>query len=220
MPLTRHFKEVIDKKVIGDLRYATATLGYKLTDKPRLLRPELAGGALLDLGIYPLSLIFLAMGQVPAACASSTNRLSSNVDAIDTIQMNFPTGQMASVFTSMMFELDNRAVFYGTRGRIEIEGTNLPTRMRIYGENGEILEETMPPENQISGYEYEFLAARNAIIMGKPEPEEITHMETLHMLQFMDTLRKTWKIAYPLPEEPKPEETNAAPAKKDAGPES
>jgi len=206
MPLTLHFKELIDKKVIGEIRHATATLGYKLIDKPRLLRPELAGGALLDLGIYPLSLIFLAMGDFPVSCASSINRLSSNVDAIDTIHMNFSQGRMATVFTTMMYELDNRAVFYGTRGRIEVEGTNLPTRVRVYGENGEILEETMPPESQITGYEYEFLAARNAIIMEKPEPAEITHIETLRMLQFMDQLRENWKIFFPLPEEPKPEE--------------
>ncbi len=206
MPLTLHLRDLIASKAIGDIRCMTASLGYKLIDHERLLRPEMAGGALLDLGIYPLSMIFMVMGSLPAACASSVNRLSSNVDAIDTIQMNFPQGQMASAFASMMADLDNRAVIYGTRGRIEVEGTNLPTRIRLYGENNEILEETMPPENQISGYEFEFLAARNAIIMGKQEPAEITHIESRDMLRFMDTLRKTWKISFPLPEEPAPEE--------------
>lgn len=205
MPLTQHFRELIEKKVIGDICSATATLGYKLTDKVRLLRPELAGGALLDLGIYPLSMIFLAMGEFPLGAISSTVRLNSNVDAIDSIAMNFTRGRIATICTSMMHQLDNRAVFYGTRGRIEIEGTNLPTSVRVYGENDEILEETMPPENQISGYEYEFLAARNAIIMEKVEPAEITHTETLRTLQFMDQMRAQWKISFPLPEEPKPE---------------
>ncbi len=205
MPLTLHLRELIAAKAIGDVRFIHASLGYKLTDKERLLRPEMAGGALLDLGIYPLSLIFMVMGSLPAACASSVNRISSNVDAIETINMNFPQGQMASAFVSMMSELDNRAVIYGTRGRIEVEGVNCPTRVRVYGENNEILEETMPPEKQISGYEYEFLAARNAIIMGKVECPEISHVESRDMLRFMDTLRKTWKVTYPLPEEPAPE---------------
>ena len=202
MPLTLHLRELIMQKAIGDVRFMTASLGYNLSSKDRLLLPEMAGGALLDIGIYPLSLIFMVMGGLPVSVASSMNRVSSNVDAIETIHMNFQNGQMATAFVSMMAELDNRAVIYGTRGRIEVEGTNLPTRVRIYGENNEILEETMPPENQISGYEYEFLAARNAIIMDKIESPEITHVEQRDMLRFMDTLRKTWKITFPLPEEP------------------
>ncbi|MBQ9872196.1 MAG: Gfo/Idh/MocA family oxidoreductase [Eubacterium sp.] len=202
MPLTLHLRELIMQKAIGDVRFMTASLGYNLSSKDRLLLPETAGGALLDIGIYPLSLIFMVMGGLPVSVASSMNRVSSNVDAIETIHMNFQNGQMATAFVSMMAELDNRAVIYGTRGRIEVEGTNLPTRVRIYGENNEILEETMPPENQISGYEYEFLAARNAIIMDKIESPEITHVEQRDMLRFMDTLRKTWKITFPLPEEP------------------
>ena len=64
-----------------------------------------------------------------------------------------------------------------------------------------------PPEKQTTGYEYEFLAARNAIIMGKVECNELTHVESRDMLRFMDTLRKTWKISFPLPEEAAPEET-------------
>ena len=206
MPLTLHIRELIAQKAIGDVRFIHASLGYKLVDKERMLHPETAGGALLDLGIYPLSLIFMIMGSLPAACASSVNRISTNVDALETINMNFPQGQMASAFVSMLSELDNRAVIYGTRGRIEVEGVNLPTRVRVYGENNEILEETMPPEKQISGYEYEFIAARNAIIMGKVECPEISHIESRDMLRFMDTLRKTWKITYPLPEEPTIEE--------------
>ena len=207
MPMTLHLRELIAAKAIGDVRFVHATLGYKLIEKERLLRPEAAGGALLDLGIYPLSMIFMVMGSLPAACASSVNRLSSNVDAIETINMNFPQGQMASAFVSMLYELDNRGIIYGTRGRIEVEGVNLPTRIRVYGENGEILEETTPPEKQTTGYEYEFLAARNAIIMGKVECNELTHVESRDMLRFMDTLRKTWKISFPLPEEAAPEET-------------
>ncbi len=206
MPLTLHIRELIAQKAIGDVRFIHASLGYKLVDKERMLHPETAGGALLDLGIYPLSMIFMIMGSLPAACASSVNRISTNVDALETINMNFPQGQMASAFVSMLSELDNRAVIYGTRGRIEVEGVNLPTRVRVYGENNEILEETMPPEKQISGYEYEFIAARNAIIMGKVECPEISHIESRDMLRFMDTLRKTWKITYPLPEEPTIEE--------------
>ena len=204
MPLTLHLRELIASNAIGEVRFIHASLGYKLVNKERLLHPETAGGALLDIGIYPLSLIFMVMGSLPAACASSVNRISTNVDAIETINMNFPQGQMASAFVSMMSELDNRAVIYGTRGRIEVEGVNCPTRIRLYGENNEILEETMPPENQINGYEYEFIAARNAIIMGKVECPEITHVESRDMLRFMDTLRQTWKITFPLPEEPAP----------------
>ena len=58
------------------------------------------------------------------------------------------------------------------------------------------------PETQISGYEYEFIAARNAIILGKNELAEMPHSETLRIMRLMDGLRNAWGVKYPLAGEP------------------
>jgi len=207
-PLMDNLREVLAKGTIGEVRYVTASMGYNLRDKQRLVRPELAGGALLDLGIYPIQLISLAMGGLPAQMASSMMRTSTGVDGMECIQMTFPKGQGATALVSMMEKMDNRAVIYGTEGRIEVEGTNDPTCVTVFDKDGEIVGEYLPPENQISGYEYEFLAAREAIITGKLELDKMKHIETSQILSFMDALRSTWKLSFPLPGEPKPGEEN------------
>ena len=211
VPLMDRLREILAKKTIGIVRYVTTSLGYNLRDKERLLRPDLAGGALLDLGVYPLYMANLAIGMMPKSMASSMIGTSTGVDAFETIQMTYPQGQGATAVVSMMTELDNRTVIYGTDGRIEVEGTNDPTAVSVFDKDGELLEEYVQPDNQISGYEYEFLAAREAIITGKIETEQVKHIETAQTLSFMDALRSTWNLRFPLPDEPKPDEKGPRP---------
>lgn len=208
VPVIDHLREVIKAGTVGPVRYITSTLGYNLRDKERLLKPELGGGALLDLGVYPLQMIVLAAGEMPATMASSMIPVSTGVDGMEVIQMPFPHGQGATAIVSMMSDLDNRTVIYGTEGRIEIEGTNAPTSLKVFDKDGKQVDEFYPPERQITGYEYQFLAAREAVITEKPETEQMKHIETVQILSFMDALRSTWNLRFPLPGEPKPGEKN------------
>ena len=75
---------------------------------------------------------------------------------------------------------------------------NNPERLRVYGKNKELIFEATVPDTQISGYEYEFISARDAIITGKTECGEITHRETIRLLAHTDTPRKTWKMPFPM----------------------
>ena len=207
VPLTDKLREVLQKGTIGPVRYMTVSMGYNLRGKERLMRPELGGGALLDLGIYAIHMTEIVMGM-PKSMASSLIGVNTGVDGMETIQMTFPNGEGATAVVSMMHKLDNRIVIYGLDGRIEIEGTNDPTALSVFDKDGELVGEYLPPENQISGYEYEFLAAREAIITGKIETEKAKHIETAQILSFMDALRSTWNMRFPLPGEPKPGEQN------------
>ena len=206
VPLMDRLREILKKGTIGPVRYVTTSMGYNLRDRERLIRPEMAGGALLDLGVYTIQMVALAMGGMPQSMASSMVGVSTGVDGMETIQMTFPRGEGATAVVSMMNKLDNRTVIYGVEGRIEIEGTNDPTALSVFDRDGELIGEYLPPDNQINGYEYQFLAAREAIITGKPEMEQMKHIETAQMLSFMDALRSTWNLRFPLPGEPKPGE--------------
>ena len=115
--------------------------------------------------------------------------------------MNFKSGAQASIFTSMMMESDNSLMIYGAAGRIEVDNVNCPTAMRIYKANGELLDTITPPETQISGYEYEFLAAREAIITGHLDTPQHPRANIMQMADFMNQLRNTWQISFPLPGE-------------------
>ncbi|MBO4591927.1 MAG: Gfo/Idh/MocA family oxidoreductase [Eubacterium sp.] len=201
VPMLRLTLDIINQGEIGDVRTVIADLGYDLKGVDRLTNMELAGGALLDLGIYPLTAVFMIMNAPPVSVASNYSKFNSGVDAYSTIQLSFPKGKFATVVTSILGELDNRCVIYGTNGRIEIENINNPQKVRVYAPNGEVTKELNLTEKHISGYEYEFIAARQAVIVGHLETPENTRANILNMYNFTDTIRKTWDVIYPLPGE-------------------
>ena len=201
LPMMNITVDLIRKGIIGDVRTVIADLGYDLKKVDRLTQMEMAGGALLDLGIYPLTAVFMIMGTPPVSVASNYSKMATGVDAYSTIQMSFPQGRFATVISSLLGVLDNRCAIYGTGGRIEIEDITCPKKIRIFGPDGEQKQEINLPEKQISGYEYEFIAARQAVIVGRMETPENTRTNMLTLYNFTDTLRKTWDIIYPLPGE-------------------
>ena len=193
--------DLLRKGIIGDVRTVVASLGYDLRESESRKSKETAGGSLLDLGIYPLTLAFMIMNTPPVSVASNYVKLNTGVDAYSTIQMSFPGGKFATVINSMLGVLDNKCTIYGTGGRIEIEGVNCPQRVRVFAPNGKQVQELNPTEKFINGYEYEFLAAREAIIVGRLETPQNTRGNIMALYSFTDTLRKTWDMIYPLPGE-------------------
>ena len=206
MPLTLQLQQLIKSNVIGQVRHMTANLGYDLHTKERLIKPEYAGGALLDLGIYPIAMILTVMGMLPASVASATTLMNTGVDAVDVVQMNFSNARSASMMVTMTYKSDNRAVVYGTHGRIEIDNVNCPETITVFGPDGEPLTPIKKPEKQQSGYEYQFIAARETIITGKNDTPEHAKSDIMAISSFMEMLRRSFKVVFPLPGEPKKEE--------------
>lgn len=198
MPMYQALAEYVKNGAIGQINNITCSLGYDLRHSERLIKPELAGGALLDLGVYPLNFIAMMYGKPPATLASTCMRLETGVDAQEVLQINFNGGQSATAFVTMMYKADNGAKLYGSKGYIEIDNINCPEAVRIYSGDGHLVSDVKQPERQINGYEYEFIAARDAIILGKYECEEMPHAETIRILQLTDSLRKSWKLTFPM----------------------
>lgn len=198
MPIMSLLQDMIAHGVIGTVTNITANIGYNLRQKERLTSLELAGGALLDLGIYPLTFIIMIMGDKPVSIGASCTKLESGVDAQNSISLHFNGGRVGSAFSTMMYETDRKGMIYGTNGYIEVNNINCPTNIKIYRGNHELTDEVNVPKTHISGYEYEFLSARKSIILGELESPELPHSETLAMMSIMDSLRKSWKIEYPM----------------------
>jgi len=196
--------------IIGDPRYIEASLGYNLMDKERLLKPELAGGSLLDLGVYPLTAMFMIMGGPPIAFSSGAMKLNTGVDAQQTINLKYPNSRVATVYSTMMSETPNNCTVYGSNGYMEIQNINNPERATIYDSKGEVIEELERPDDFISGYEYEFLAAREAIIVGRTETKEYKSAQIYSLYVMTDQLRNSWGALYDLPGEADPEKLRKA----------
>lgn len=198
MPMYQALQEYVRNGAIGQINNITCSLGYDLRGKERVTSPALGGGALLDLGVYPLNFILMMYNKLPAALASTCIKLDTGVDAQEVLQINFNGGQSATAFVTMMYRADNGAKLYGSKGYIEIDNINCPEAVRVYSGDNQLVSDVKQPERQINGYEYEFIAARDAIIVGKYECPEMPHADTLRIMQMADSLRRSWKVEFPM----------------------
>ena len=194
LPMYLRLIDIIEKGTIGKVNTITCSLGYDLRKKERVIKPELAGGAMLDLGVYPINLFTMIYNAPPASIGTSCVKLDTGVDAQEILQFNYKNGGSAHAFVTMMFKADNNAVIYGDKGYIEVKNINNPEEIIVY-DREKAIADIKPPEKQISGYEYEFIAARDAIITGKFETALMPHKDTINIMTLMDNLRRNWKVS-------------------------
>ena len=196
MPLSIKMQELIKDGIIGTPHMLTANIGYPISNKERIFSPELAGGALLDVGIYTLNLAAMVFGSEPQAIHSVCTKTDSGVDAQENITLLYPNGKIAALQSSIMATTDRMGVISGSKGYLIIENINNPERIRLLNKQYETVE-TFEAPRQITGLEYELYASLRAIEEHKIETIEMPHKETLRIMRQMDSLRKEWNIVYP-----------------------
>lgn len=197
MPSARMLRELIDRGAVGEVAMISAGLCFPVDWKPRLMRPELGGGALLDLGVYTINFMLMChrgeIDRVVSNCILSP----SGVDLQDSMSFTFRDGVMADLHCSARCATDKRGVVSGTDGYIVVDNINNPCSIKVFSKSGELTQE-LDCRAPISGFEYEFLACRKAIAEGRIEPEEMPHSEILRVMSIMDGLRKEWGVRFPL----------------------
>lgn len=182
---------------IGRMRQISATLSYSIENKPRVMLPELCGGALLDLGIYPLNFVRMVCDNPIEKIESNCILSDTGIDLSESISLTLKGGIIANIQSSAACAGFNTATVAGSEGYIVIDNVNNPQRISVYAKGGIFKEEIRVPFS-ISGYEYEFLACRDAMEKGLVEAPEMPHSETLFLMELMDSLRKEWGVRYPM----------------------
>lgn len=196
MPAREIVHGVIERGAIGELTTIEGEFSIPLTHKQRMCDPALAGGALLDLGMYTLTFASMYFGDDIVSVESDCVKYETGVDAIDDICYTYQDGKKAHLRTSFVTGPINEGAIIGTNGKLTIETLNNYSKICRYNLNGNMEEEYPIPE-QINGYEYEVLACLEALEEGRLECEEMPHKETIEIMRQMDTLRKMWGVRYP-----------------------
>lgn len=196
MPFLQTIREVLASGVIGRPVLLTANLGYAISDVPRLQDPNLAGGALLDVGVYTLHFAFMLFGNAVEDISSYCTYTATGVDEQNSITLKFKNGALAVLNSSMLSVSDRKGIVQGTKGFLCVENINNFESLAVYDEESRKIAEYQRPK-QISGYEYEVEACRKALENGALECAEIPHEDTLFVMQIMDKLRAQWGIRYP-----------------------
>ena len=196
-PAVGIIRDLISSGRIGTSRLLTATLGYSMGDKPRIMRADLCGGALLDLGVYALNFARMFFPAAIVSMESQCVKSQSGMDLTNAITLVLADGMLCNLQSSAACVGDNIGVIAGTEGNLIIDNINNPQKITVNGPDRTYVETINVPQ-QITGYEYEFLACRQALIDGLLEPREMPHEETLYIMQLMDTLRQKWGVRYPM----------------------
>ena len=196
-PAVQMVRDLIDNGRIGEPRLVTATLGYSMGEKPRIMRPDLCGGALLDLGVYALNFVRMFFNADIMNIESQCVRSKTGMDLTNAFSLLLSNGVLCNLQSSASCVGDNIGVIAGTEGNLIIDNINNPQKITVNGPDRTYIETIHVPQ-QITGYEYQFLVCREALLEGLLEPREMPHKETLYIMQLMDDLRRKWGVCYPM----------------------
>ena len=198
-PVVAMMRQLIASR-IGTPRLVTATLGYSMGDKPRIMRADLCGGALLDLGVYALNFVRMFFDADIVSLTSQCVKSQTGMDLTNAMTLVLSDGVLCNLQSSVACVGDNIGVIAGTEGNLIIDNINNPQKITVNGPDRTYIETIHVPQ-QITGYEYQFIACRQARIDGLLEPCEMPLEETLYIMALMDGLRKEWGVKYPMDEE-------------------
>ena len=197
MPLSHKVKELMESGIIGEPRVLTATLCYMMEFKERIVRPELCGGALLDLGVYSLNFARMYFGTDIVRTVSNVHIGPTGMDMHESISLSYADGKMANLQAGALCLNDRQGIISGTEGYIRVDNINCPEVVEVY-RNYELVARYEKPEDMVNGYEYQVYECKRCIEEGLLESPMMPHHETLSIMQQMDALRKEWGVKYPM----------------------
>ncbi len=198
LPAFLKAKQWIAEGRIGEIRAIRADFSNAVDFDPedRLFRPELGGGALLDLGVYPISMITAFLGFEPEEIHSAVNIGKLGVDMNESVIMQYKNAY-ASFVAGFDIDNDNRCVIVGTEGRIAFNPWAFCTdTVRLYDRCNRLSEESITP-HLCNGYEYEIMEVMKCLSEGRKESTLVPQSDTVSVMRIMDSLRKEWNFRYP-----------------------
>lgn len=199
MPFSRTIRELTESGIIGKPMMLTASLGYPIAHKERIVRLELCGGALYDLGVYPINFALMTFGNDLEKITSTCMKNEAGVDMQNSITFTYRDGRMAVMQTTAFCASDRQGIISGDKGYLVIDNINNPQQAVVYNtDHQETGRYTCPP--QITGFEYQVLEAAEAIRQGAIEPASMPHAEILRVMRMLDSLRQEWGIRFPMDE--------------------
>jgi predicted dehydrogenase len=198
LPHIARLREILAAGTLGEIVYLTAEHGqwFPLDPEFRLFAPALGGGALLDLGIYPVSFAHLVLGP-PARITAVSDAAFTGVDATTSMILQYAGGAHAVLTTSLSAQSNNPAAIYGTEARVELDGWFYqPTTFQVTARDGRVLERYDTPHAG-QGLRHQAAEVGRCLRAGLTESPLLPLSETLSILQTLDEVRRQIGLVYP-----------------------
>lgn len=196
LPAILKTMEWIHSGKIGDVMQLQVSFGFvgNMSKEGRLANPDLAGGALLDIGIYGIAISELVFNDKIKTIQSLAHIGNTGVDEYNSIQLKYVNGGMAQISSSFLSDMKNEAVIYGTKGRIEIPKFWMAKKSKLIT-NDEVLE--FEDESKEMGYNYEAYAVGELLKKGRLESSIVPIWKSKKILSILDEVRDQIKLKYP-----------------------
>lgn len=195
MPLFKKLKEIVDSGVIGDIKMIQVNFGsckeYDITN--RFFSKELAGGALLDIGVYAISFARYFMSSQVDTILTTANYFETGVDETSGIILRNPEGQMAVMALTMRAKQPKRGVIAGEKGYIEVSNYPRGDKATItYTSDGHV--ETIEAGKTDYALDYEVLDMQDYVVHGTGK-QNLQYIRDV--MAILTQIRKQWGMTYP-----------------------
>jgi len=196
-PVVREIARRIQAGELGEIRYLQADFGFRPEFNPasRLFAPELGGGALLDVGVYPVALAFLVLGA-PTQIVSHATLGATGVDELCSMLFRYDNGAQAVLSASLQVEMPKQANICGTLARIHMPAPWWkPSEAYLVRNDGTTEHLLYPYEGD--GLQFEIRHVHDCLRQRLTESPWMPLDETLAIMRVLDTLRAQWGVRYP-----------------------
>lgn len=190
LPATKRMLEMIKQDTIGEVLSVKADFGFApvFDAESRLFNPALGGGALLDIGIYPIFFALLVIG-VPERLLATAHFGSTGVDEEIGILFDYPNGRMAHLHATFRANTKTEAFVYGTKGTIHLHSNwYAPTSMSL------LLKDERPQfidfEYNTIGYSYEAEEVMRCLMEGETESKNWSLQNSIELMDLLDRIRE------------------------------
>ena len=197
MPALAEAKRILASGVLGEVSQASADFGFAATGGPeaRLFNPALGGGALLDVGIYPLSITAYLLGAVDAVRAQAELG-PTGVDLQTVFTLRHAGGALSTCACSLKARTPGLLTVSGRNGHLRLDAPfhRAPTvTLTLAGEPPR----EIPTPYLGNGYVHEAIEAQRCWTEGLIESPAMTHEQTLHLMGVLDDIRRQVGVRYP-----------------------
>lgn len=198
LPAIAQVREWLAEGAIGEPRMLTADFGFRSGWNPdgRLLNPNLAGGGLLDVGVYTIAMACMVFGGVPSRIASMAHIGETGVDEQAAMVLGYDAGQLAILSCAIRTNTPHDARILGTEGSIYIPGFWHTTSAALHASGKEPERVEIPFKG--NGYEYEAIEVMRCLREGKLESNIMPLDESLSIAKTMSEMRAQWGLRYPM----------------------
>jgi predicted dehydrogenase len=197
LPIYPVIRKWLDEKAIGEISLMVGSFGANVPkDKDdRWQNPELAGGTLLDMGVYPIAISQWVMQAQPKSFHAISHIGNTKVDELTTVLMKYDNDVISQFHSSLLSNHVNDFLIYGSKGHIRIHPAFWATTKAtlVTGEQ----ELTVEKPLRAGGFEYQTEEAMRCIRAGLLESPGITHADTLANMELMDSIRAEIGLKYP-----------------------